>query len=108
MPRTSGFWRRKICEAAAIAAVLLHRAGGLAPQPAARRLEFTRAAALLLLLVDRAPGLLLKPTGPENNFFVHQGFLARSFCIAFAAWDIQLKKRLLMTLSSGTAHGCQR
>lgn len=80
----------------------------MAPQPAVRRLKFTGAAALLLLLVDRAPGLLLKPTGPENNFFVHQGFLVRSVCIASGARDVQLKKPVLMTLSSGTAHGCQR
>jgi hypothetical protein len=54
----------------------------MAHQPAARRLEFAGAAALLLLLVDRALGLLLKQTGPENDFLVHQGFLVRNIHIA--------------------------
>jgi hypothetical protein len=44
--------------------------------PADRWLELTRAAALLLLLIDAALGLLLKRAGPEKDFAVHgHGFL---------------------------------
>ena len=47
----------------------------LTPRPAGHGLELAGAAALLLLLVDGAPGLLLQRAPPDMEGAVHFGFL---------------------------------